>query len=215
MKKTFLSLAVALTGCFALSGCGTLGTPGAGQGATIGGNQSIMNGSNTMSVIGNLISTFAGGILTNQSSIVGTWTYSKPCVQFESQNLLTQAGGSVAASNMEGRLNGIYSALGIKPGSTKFTFNKNGNMSYTIGGRTMTGTYTFNSANKTITITTKTGMQITAYVSVAINQLGLTFDTTKLLQLVGGASSLSSSLSTISSLASSFNGMKMGFTFTK
>lgn len=211
MKKIYSAI-VAFIATFALSSCGGgLGTMGQAGAASNTEAPSAGYGN----ILGNLISTFASGIMTNQSSLVGTWTYAKPCVQFESENLLAQAGGAVAASKTEEKLATYYQFVGIKPGAFTFTFTKDGKCQYTVGQRTMTGTYSFIAEKKQVIITTQTGINVTAYVSISINQLGLTFDASKLLQLASGFGGQTSQLGLISSLAGSFTGMKIGFAFNK
>lgn len=215
MKKIY-SLIATIVACFTLSSCGSTGwgTLGTNNGAGLG-SLTGLSGLNNGDLIGNLISTFASGVMTNQSSLVGTWTYAKPCVQFESQNLLAQAGGSVAATTIENKLATYYQKLGITPGKAQFAFGQDGTLQYAIGGRTMTGKYVFDANKKTVTITTQTGVNVTAYVSVSVNQMALTFDASKLLTLVNSASAASASLSNLSAIAGQFSGMKLGFTFSK
>lgn len=212
MKKIY-SFISALIICASFSSCGNLGNMGGmGTGTpTPDATSSVLNSD----AIGNIISVFASGILTNQQTLVGSWTYTKPCVQFESENLLAKAGGAVAASNVENKLASIYQMAGIKPGAMKFVFGKDNTVQYNIGGRTATGQYVFDATRKTVTITTQSGMNVTAYVSVSLNSLGLTFEASKLLALVNTASALSSQLSTIGAIAGSFSGMKVGFQFSK
>lgn len=217
MKK-FYSLIATLVACFTLSSCGGALGNLAGMGNNLGSNNegsSVLSGANSSDLIGNLISTFASGVLTNQSSLVGTWNYAKPCVQFESQNLLAQAGGTMAATTIENKLATYYQKLGITAGKAQFVFAKDGTLQYTIGGRTMTGKYVFDANSKTVTITTQAGLNIKAYVSISVNQMALTFDASKLLTLVNSASAISSKLSNLTAIAGSFSGMKLGFTFSK
>lgn len=214
MKK-YYSLFVSIFACITLSSCGgPLGTLGsAGNGTNLG--SSMLSGVNSSDLIGNLISTFTSGITTNQAALIGSWTYAKPCVQFESQNLLTQAGGSVVATSIENKLATYYQKVGITAGKAKFVFAQDGTVQYTIAGRTMTGRYTFDASKKMVTITTQTGVNVNAYVSISTSQMALTFDASKLLTLVNSAAAASSSLGSISALAGSLNGMKIGFTFSK
>lgn len=134
-------------------------------------------------------------------------------MQFESESFLAQAGGTMAASKTEEKLASLYQLAGIKPGACTFVFGNDDSVQYTIGGNTFEGTYSFDSANKTVTITTQAGLQITSFVSVAGNNMGLTFDASKLLSLAGGASALLSG--TLSTVIGNYKGMKLGFEFTK
>ncbi|MBO7379443.1 MAG: DUF4923 family protein [Bacteroidales bacterium] len=172
-------------------------------------------GSATGSIITNLIASVTGDITTTASSVVGTWSYSEPSVQFESENYLTQAGGAVIADKVKTKLTSIYKLVGIKEGKLKFAFDKDGNVTYSVGSLSRQGTYVFNSSDKTITITTSTGASIKSYVTVTGSTMYLTFDGTKLLTLMKTLGSKFNSLSTITSIANSYEGMKVGFQFTK
>lgn len=166
-------------------------------------------------ILGNLISAVAGDITTTKESLVGAWTYTDPAVQFESENLLSKAGGTAVAAKCESQLSKYYKIVGIKAGTLKFTFNADGTCQYGIGSKMLSGKYTFDSKEKTITITTTTGMSVKGYVTVTGNNMALCFDGSKLLTLFKGISSKISSLSTVSALASSYDGMKVGFKFKK
>lgn len=225
MKKIILSVATIVC-CGMLTSCG-MGMNGAADNSGNAGNGSILGAiltggqagnagaANTGSVLGNIISIFAGDVLTNQNTLVGTWSYTQPCVQFESESLLAKAGGAVIAEKAEATLATYYQKIGITPGSCKFTFNSNKTLQYTIGSRTAQGTYEFDSKKKTVTITTQLGQKITAYVSITGRSMGLTFDASKLLTLVSSASAASSSLSSIGAIAGNYSGMKLGFEFIK
>lgn len=224
MKKTSLSIAVIC--CGLLTSCGGMGTgmgdgsaQNAGSGSILGailtGGQTGNTGSNTGSVLGNIISIFAGDVLTNQNTLVGTWNYTQPCVQFESESLLAKAGGAVIAEKAEATLATYYQKIGITPGSCRFTFNSNKTLQYTIGSKTFQGSYVFDSSKKTVTITTQMGSKITAYVSITGRTMGLTFDASKLLTLINSASTASSTLSSIGAIAGNYSGMKLGFEFIK
>jgi len=226
MKK---SLIAATFICAALlSSCGMLGT---GTGTTSSSTSST--GSAASSILGSLVSgatsgstgtSLLGSLLgaftntTNATTIVGTWTYQQPSIQFESSNLLAQAGGSVASSTIVNKIQPYYEKVGLKAGVAKITLNSNNTCAITLASRTINGTYTYDSSTGTITVKGSTGIKLfTAYASVSLSQLSLTLDTTNLLSLIQGLGSKTSNstLSSISSISSSFNGMKTGFLFTK
>lgn len=221
MNKLTLSIATVAC-CGMLSGCGMNGmadgSSNAGAGSILGAlltGQTGTGTTSTESVLGNIISVFAGNILTNQNTIVGTWNYTQPCVQFESESLLAKAGGAVIAEKAENTLATYYQKIGITPGSCTFTFNSNNTMQYTIGSRAFQGSYVFDSSKKTVTITTQMGTKVTAYVSISGRNMGLTFDASKLLTLINSASAASSALSSIGAVAGNYSGMKLGFEFIK
>lgn len=217
MKKLILSLCFPLC-CSLLSSCGGLnGMGGYNNGAATSSRPAAGGaaGTDIASVLGDIISTIAGNVLTNKNALLGTWTYTQPCVQFESESLLAKAGGSVIASKAEATLDTYYQKLGIRPGACQFVFSNDGTVQYNIGGKARAGKYVFDGNTKTVTITTQTGQSIKAYVSIAGNAMGLTFDASKLLALINTAASQSSSLSNISAIASNYTGMKLGFQFSR
>ncbi len=175
--------------------------------------------SNVGDIIGNIISSVTGSLTTTEANLIGTWTYTEPCVQFESENLLTQAGGGVAATKVETKLATIYKMVGISAGTMQFTFAKDGKVSYTLGSKTFEGTYTFDKAAKTVTITSAQNRSITAHVTISGQQMSLCFDSTKALDLfntVGGQlGNASSTLGSIVALTQNFKGMKTGFKFKR
>ena len=185
--------------------------------ATTSAANAALGAINTNSVISGII-----GLLTNgtasANTIVGNWTYAEPTVQFESQNFLAQAGGAVAGSALVNKLSPYYEKVGLKGGVMSATFNEDKTCSIVMSGKTIAGTYTYDSSTNKLQINSQLGFKLlTAYVTLSNNQMALTFDSSKLLTFASalGASSSNSTLSTISSLAGSFNGMKTGFMFNR
>lgn len=172
-------------------------------------------GTSAGNLLSNLIAAVSGDVTTTSTSIVGNWTYAAPSVQFESENYLTQAGGAAVAEKVESKLASLYKLVGIKPGKFTFVFDNKGNVTYGIGALTRTGTYTFDSASKTIVITTQAGANIKSYVTVSGDQMFLTFDGSKLFSLMKTLGSRFNALSTITTIADSYSGMKVGFSFTR
>lgn len=166
-------------------------------------------------ILGNVISAVAGDVTTTASSILGNWSYTEPAVQFESDNMLTKAGGAAVAQKVETKLAKYYKVVGIKAGTLKFSFNEDGTCTYGVGSRSLSGTYTFNKEDKTITIKTATGISVKTYVTVSGSTMSLCFDASKLLTLFTTLGSKFSALSTITSIASNYDGMKVGFKFSK
>lgn len=224
--KRLTYIALLLNG-MVLSSCGSMGTIAQQQpetatqtqqqGNTAGGILgAILNGSaNGGSVIGDIISTVAQGVTTNKNTIIGTWNYSRPSVQFESDNLLAQAGGAVLAEKVKNQLLTYYQKVGIKEGACKFVFNKDNTMQYTINNKAYSGTYQFHASNRTMTLTTQYGHNITAYVSIAQGAMGLTFDVSNLLKMIQNSGAASAQMGTLSTLAQNYKGMKLGFEFAK
>lgn len=162
-----------------------------------------------------LISSVTGDLTTTATTVVGTWSYTAPSVQFESENYLSQAGGAAIAEKVQSKLASLYKLVGIKQGTMVFTFNNNGSMTYAVGKISREATYVFDNASKTITITTAAGANIRCFVTVSGTNMLLTFDGAKFLTFMKTLGSKFSALSTVATLANSYDGMKVGFAFEK
>lgn len=169
------------------------------------------------SVLTGVIKNVAGDKTTTETSIIGTWTYVGPECQFESENLLTKAGGEAAAKKVEEKMAPVYKKAGLE-GCT-YTFNEDGTYTSTIKGKATNGTYTFDAEKKTVTMKGKLGIKTTAYVTVVGSSMSLVYNADKLmsaLQAVSGSlSGLNSTASTINSLAKQYKGLRLGFELKK
>ena len=125
----------------------------------------------------------------------------------------------MAANKLVSKLSPYYEKVGIKAGKFTITFKDDNTCVVDINGKSQTANYTYSSSNHTLKITGQNlGLSFgTAYATVSNTQLSLTFDSTKLMTLAQGIASSSSNttVKTLSSLASSFDGMKTGFKFTR
>lgn len=188
-------------------------------GAILGGSNAG-NGSNSSSNAGSIIN----GILNNvigsgtfkQADLCHTWKYSKPGCAFTSENLLAKAGGEIAASKVENKLEGYYKKFGFSSSNTYFTFNTDGTFSAKIDGKAWNGNYTFD--EKTHAIQMK-GLLLSAsgYATKTTNGISLLFDQKKLLNLIKALSAFksSSTLSAVGDIANNYDGMRIGFEMTK
>lgn len=164
-------------------------------------------------------------VVTSKSAtaenIIGTWTYSKPAVDFDSDNLLAKAGGEIASSKVESKLSGIFEKVGMTAGKGTFVFDNDGNYIATIGKAVSRGTYTFDSSEQTITMVSQLGIQSTAKVVMSSNTLKLLFKANKVLSFVKTVGSTmsrvssNSSLAIINSLVGQYSGMEVGLELTK
>jgi len=169
----------------------------------------------TGNLLSTLLTSFAGDVTTTATTVVGTWSYLKPSVQFESENYLTQAGGAAVAEKLNTKLASIYKLAGIKAGKMTFTFNADGSMTYAVGSIQRQATYVFDASTKTLNVTTTAGAKFKFFVTVTGNNMYLTLDGSKFLSFMKTLGSKFSVLSTVSTLATSYQGMKVGFSFEK
>lgn len=169
------------------------------------------------SILTGVAKAVVGDKATTSSSIIGTWKYAGPQCQFESENLLAKAGGEVAAKEVEEKMQTVYDRIGMS--GCEYTFNKDGTYSYTLKKRTMSGTYTFDDKEKTITMKGKLGVKTVAHVTVTGNEMSLVFNADKLMSVLktitGTVSKVNSTAATINSVAGSYDGLMLGFDLKK
>jgi hypothetical protein len=221
MKKNILSICL-LVGTTLLAGCGA--TTQSILGSTMGtaNTGATTNTTNTGSAVGSMLESFLGAVLGNttlkQADILGTWNYTSADCVFETENLLMKAGGEVAASKIEEKINSTLGKFGLSSDKCAFTFNNDNTYSATIGGRTIQGTYVLDAENKKITMTYLNGLgTMTPQIVKSGNKLSLLFNADKLLKLLTTVSALSgnSTMSTLSSLLESYDGLLIGMELQK
>lgn len=156
-------------------------------------------------------------------SIVGTWKYSAPDCKFQSDNLLSNVGGEVAAKKVEEQMSTYLSKLGFNE-NTVYVFNADSTYTSTVAGRTVNGTYSYNKESKEITLKTKIGLKMTAQISTSLlngGSMSLLFKADKLMSLaqtvtgaIAGKSS-NATVSTLNTVLSQYDGLLIGFEMKK
>lgn len=157
-----------------------------------------------------------GNSKIDKSALAGTWLYAKPGVAFTSENLLTKAGGSVAAGQVKDKLASAYSSIGIKSENTGFAFDQNGNFEAYLKGLPMKGTYTLDPASGKLNLKTSVGT-IPAFVTRTSNGLSITMESKMLMSLLQALNSVSSNstINAIGNLSKNFDGARLGFDLVK
>lgn len=156
-------------------------------------------------------------------SIVGTWKYTAPDCKFQSDDLLSKAGGEVAAKKVEEQMSNYLSKLGFNE-NTVYVFNADSTYASTVAGRTVNGTYSYNNDTKEVTLKTKIGLKMTAQVSTSLlngGSMSLLFKADKLMSLaqtvtgaVAGKSS-NATITTLNTVLSQYDGLLLGFEMKK
>lgn len=156
-------------------------------------------------------------------SIVGTWKYTAPDCKFQSDDLLSKAGGEVAAKKVEEQMSNYLSKLGFNE-NTVYVFNADSTYASTVAGRTVNGTYSYNKYTKEVTLKTKIGLKMTAQVSTSLlngGSMSLLFKADKLMSLaqtvtgaVAGKSS-NATITTLNTVLSQYDGLLLGFEMKK
>lgn len=147
---------------------------------------------------------------------MGTWTYTEPAVVFSSNNVLQNIGGKVASSAIESQLEQQFEKAGIKKGAMKMTFDKNGNFTQSMNGKTLSGTYTVKDSK--IVLSYAGGIkQLIGTTQLDGNDLLIVMDASKLLKYANVIGSLTgnTALKSLGNLLGSYNGMEVGMKLNK
>lgn len=173
------------------------------------------NGSNALGAIGNVISNLTASSEFELTDLQGTWTYQSPAVTFQSDNALQKVGGVAAASAIEEKIKPYYEKAGIT--SLELTVKEDLTFTMKLKRGTLQGTVTKDDGgnlefNFSAFGKIKLG-KISAFATKSGNTLNLTFDVSKLISIMKTVSSVAniSSLNTITTLLSSYEGIYAGF----
>lgn len=176
--------------------------------------QSATSNSNnsTLSAISSIISS---KLIPNSSQIVGTWAYKEPAVMFTSSNALKSAASSVVSKNIETKLQGYLSKVGISEGKMTITFADDKSFYVSRSGKKVaTGTYSLTDSDVTLTFKgRRTPCKVTPQLDNGT--LVIVMDVTKLKTFFEGIGSNVSQLATVTSLLKTMDGMKVGIRMTK
>jgi len=168
------------------------------------------------SLLSSLTSIFSSSKVATKDKIIGTWIYEEPAVVMESNNALKNIGGKVVTSTIENQLEKKLKKYGFKKGMVTMTFDKSGNFTQTIKGKTLKGTYTIDEKDVVLKYGGKVS-QIVGTTQIDGNSLLIVMDASKLLKYVNvlGKVSQNTTLKTASSLISSMDGLECGLKLTK
>lgn len=180
---------------------------------------SSSNGDSSVTGILDAVSSLVGGGEMSYTDMVGSWSYSSPAVTFTSENLLQKAGGTAASATIEEKLLPYYQRAGVT--DLKIEFLSDSTFTATAGKFKSQGTVS-ELQKGSFTFQFKAFGQIpsgsvNAYVQKNATGMVLTFDATKLMQLVSKIASVSNNatLKGVSSLLDSYQGMNIGVKLKK
>lgn len=153
----------------------------------------------------------------DNTDMTGTWMFTGSALEFESDNLLQKAGGSLAASAVEQKLDEQLEKIGIKAGELTFVFNADSTFTATVGNKPLNGSYSYDRSAQKVNLKFAKIIGLNAKVNCTSSSMDLLFNADKLLQLLTCLSSKSSNttLKTIGSLAETYDGMLVGLGLEK
>ena len=199
--------------------CGTLGTgvsngtTGSSTGNVLG---SVIGAMSNGEAIGNVLSSVIGLNQLSQSQLIGTWRYNGPGCAFTSDNLLAKAGGEVAATQIEQKLEQQYAKLGFSSSNTYITFNQDGTFASKIGGKSFSGNYTYDAGTGALNLKGLL-LSLNGYATRNGSGISVLFESKKLFSLLQTMAALSgnSTLSTIGEVSKNYDGARLGFDMSR
>lgn len=177
-------------------------------------------GSSLGTSIGSILSNVAGSADVTPADMVGVWNYESPAVTFKSDNLLKKAGGAAAAAAVENKIAPYYRTAGLD----KMVLTVNADSTFTMKLRrgSLAGRLKSGESKGMIVFEFKALKKIPAgsmeaQVVKSGNDVAITFDVTRLMQLVDRAASISgnSTLKGINSMLQGYDGLRAGFRLGK
>jgi len=167
-------------------------------------------------LLSSLSSVFSKNKVATKELVVGTWVYEEPAVVFKSDNILKKAGGKVAASLIEKKLQTSLEKYGFKKGAVSMTFGDDGKFVQKFQGKSLGGTYTIEDKNIILKYAGKVS-QFVGTTQIDGDCLLIVMDASKLLKYVNalGQYSNNSKLKAATSLLGSMDGMECGLLLKK
>lgn len=165
-------------------------------------------------LIGNLLGTTA----LSEKNLVGTWTYSQPCVAFESESILTTVGANVISTKVESTMKDGLTKVGFTSGKVVMTLKENKTGVIKYNGKGVDVNWAVDGTNLKLTFPL-VNQSVTMNAKLSGKELQVAMKADKLLALLNAitqkAGTVNSQLGTLGTLTKNVKGMYMGLKFTK
>jgi hypothetical protein len=225
MKRTFIALALLLAVTMGASAQSWKDLLGKAAGEVVK-NQTSSDGAGGAVV--NILGSLLGKSTTlTVDDIAGTWLYQGSACVLESEQALSNLGGTLVTSQIEKKFDGYLTKIGVVPGVSSFTFAKDGSCAIKVGNYNIAGTFTLLPDEKMIDFTFLYGqVNVKTYIAYEITDLNVVFNADKLLSLIKGVTaalskdapaqqvqqlaSVSQTAGAVGTLLNSYDGMMLG-----
>lgn len=151
--------------------------------------------------------------------LAGVWTSTGSAVAFQSEDLLSQAGGVAMASTLESKINPYFTKYGIV--GSVITIQTDGSFSMTLKKTTLKGKIVKGENNKFILSFEAFGKNnlgnVNLYIQKTSTSMDLMFDASKLKTILSSIASLSKKGlgNSLNTFLNSYNGICIGFKMSK
>lgn len=174
------------------------------------------------STVGNVAADLVGNLLgtaeVTEKTLVGTWSYSQPCVAFESENVLATLGSSVVSTKVEKTMQNGLTKVGFTSGKVVMTLNEDKTGTIQYNGKPVNINWAVEGTNLKLTFPI-VNKGVTMNVKQTGGELQVAMKSDKLLTLLNAitekAGTVNGSLGTLNTLTKNVKGMYMGLKFTK
>lgn len=191
MKKTIFSLVLMLAVAASASAQSWKDLLGKVAGEVVEEVASTDGGNAVTNVLGAILGT---SLTLSDEALEGTWNYEGVACVLESEDALSDIGGTLVTSTLESKLDEKLASVGLVKGNCSFTFVKDGTCVINVGGRDLNGKYVLDAEEKVITFTFMYDkLPIKTYVSYEIQTLNIVFKADRLLSFIKNVASYVSS----------------------
>ena len=174
------------------------------------------------STVGDVASELIGNLLgtskVSDKSLIGTWSYTQPCVAFESENVLASLGSSVVSTKVETTMKNGLNKIGFTSGKVVMTLKEDKTGVIKYNGKGVDVNWAVEDTNLKLTFPLL-NKGVTMNAKLSGNELQLAMKSDKLLTLLNAitqkAGTVNSSLGTLNTLTKNVKGMYTGLKFTK
>ena len=97
------------------------------------------------------------------ADLVGTWKYNAPACEFQSDDLLKKAGGSLVSNQIEEKLSGIYSKVGLTADQFSYTFAADSSFTCQLKDRAISGTVSKEADSEQVCVALQCGARVAEY----------------------------------------------------
>jgi len=176
---------------------------------------SISTETGNLGALGSAISNLLANDNFEVDDLVGEWSYVSPAISFQSDNALMKIGGAGAATAIEDKLEPYYKRLGFT--KTTLTVKEDHSFTLKMGFIIMQGTVEKDEDKKLVFNFNAFGKlslgSVASNATKSSSTLNLTFDATRLIQILEKVSSVvnNTTLTSLSKMLSAYDGIYMGF----
>ncbi len=143
------------------------------------------------SAVTNILGTILGNSLTlSYEALEGTWSYEGVACVLESEEALSNIGGTLVTGTLEEKLDEKLALIGVSKGNCSFTFSKDSTCVINVGGYNLNGKYRLNVEEKVIDFTFMYDkLPLKTYVSYEIKSIDIVFKADRLLSFIKNVAS--------------------------